>query len=163
MQKLVSESNKENINAAYESDEVAVPIKGIPTLEDDLPVKKTEQELAAPTIKEGEAVEPLLQENPNRFVLFPIKYHEVWSSNATQRVKCLHETREADMQRVDMADVQESGSLVLDRRRNRPIQGLARLEQASERRRALLRQPRPRLLRGLGWHRQREPCRAFQW
>jgi hypothetical protein len=31
----------------------------------------------APGIKEAEANEPLLQENPHRFVLFPIKYHEV--------------------------------------------------------------------------------------
>ena len=31
----------------------------------------------APTIKPEEACEPLLQENPHRFVLFPIKYHEV--------------------------------------------------------------------------------------
>ena len=23
-------------------------------------------------------LEPLLQENPNRFVLFPIKYHDIW-------------------------------------------------------------------------------------
>ena len=37
-----------------------------------------EQTLAvAPTIKPEEADEPLLQENPQRFVLFPIKYHEV--------------------------------------------------------------------------------------
>ncbi|KAI1000599.1 Ribonucleoside-diphosphate reductase small chain [Podosphaera aphanis] len=28
--------------------------------------------------KPAEADEPLLQENPNRFVLFPIKYHEIW-------------------------------------------------------------------------------------
>lgn len=33
--------------------------------------------LVAPTIKPDEADEPLLRENPNRFVLFPIKYHEV--------------------------------------------------------------------------------------
>ena len=32
------------------------------------------------SIKAQEADEPLLQENPHRFVLFPIKYHEV-SSN----------------------------------------------------------------------------------
>ncbi|KAI0878336.1 ribonucleoside-diphosphate reductase small subunit [Hypoxylon argillaceum] len=32
----------------------------------------------APTIKPEEADEPLLQENPQRFVLFPIKYHEIW-------------------------------------------------------------------------------------
>lgn len=31
----------------------------------------------AATIKAEEADEPLLQENPQRFVLFPIKYHEV--------------------------------------------------------------------------------------
>jgi ribonucleoside-diphosphate reductase subunit M2 len=30
----------------------------------------------APTIKPQEADEPLLQVNPQRFVLFPIKYHE---------------------------------------------------------------------------------------
>ena len=35
----------------------------------------------APTIKPQEADEPLLQENPHRFVLFPIKYHEVRISN----------------------------------------------------------------------------------
>ncbi|RGP70499.1 ribonucleoside-diphosphate reductase subunit m2 [Fusarium longipes] len=29
-------------------------------------------------IKAEEADEPLLQENPQRFVLFPIKYHEIW-------------------------------------------------------------------------------------
>ena len=74
MQTLISESNKENLHAQYESDEVAVPIKGIP----DLPEPK--QQVAATvasTIKEEEAVEPILQENPQRFVLFPIKYHEV--------------------------------------------------------------------------------------
>jgi ribonucleoside-diphosphate reductase subunit M2 len=38
----------------------------------------------APGIKETEADEPLLQENPHRFVLFPIKYHEV-SAPATRR------------------------------------------------------------------------------
>ncbi|KAL8949843.1 MAG: hypothetical protein Q9222_004083 [Ikaeria aurantiellina] len=32
----------------------------------------------APGIKAEEADEPLLQENPQRFVLFPIKYHEIW-------------------------------------------------------------------------------------
>ncbi len=41
-------------------------------------VKKQEKAVVvAPTIKPEEADEPLLQENPQRFVLFPIKYHEV--------------------------------------------------------------------------------------
>ena len=42
--------------------------------------KKVEEEpkpAVAPGIKPEEADEPLLQENPQRFVLFPIKYHEV--------------------------------------------------------------------------------------
>lgn len=43
--------------------------------------KPAEKALEAPKvaagIKEAEANEPLLQENPHRFVLFPIKYHEV--------------------------------------------------------------------------------------
>ena len=40
--------------------------------------KKEETKPAvAPGIKPEEADEPLLQENPQRFVLFPIKYHEV--------------------------------------------------------------------------------------
>lgn len=42
------------------------------------PVEKTlEVAKVAPGVKETEANEPLLQENPHRFVLFPIKYHEV--------------------------------------------------------------------------------------
>ena len=39
--------------------------------------KKQTSAVVAPTIKAEEADEPLLQENPQRFVLFPIKYHEV--------------------------------------------------------------------------------------
>jgi ribonucleoside-diphosphate reductase subunit M2 len=43
----------------------------------------------ASTLRPEEADEPLLQENPNRFVLFPIKYHEVRvaSINCASRVK----------------------------------------------------------------------------
>ncbi len=39
--------------------------------------KEEPKAAVAPTIKPEEADEPLLQENPQRFVLFPIKYHEV--------------------------------------------------------------------------------------
>ncbi|KAI9827783.1 MAG: Ribonucleotide-diphosphate reductase (RNR), small subunit [Thelocarpon impressellum] len=41
-------------------------------------VKAAEKPAVAKTPKELEAEEPLLQENPHRFVLFPIRYHEVW-------------------------------------------------------------------------------------
>ena len=75
MQQLYSEANKENIEAKYEADEVAVPIKGIPELPEE--PEKPVAAIVAPTIKGDEAIEPILQENPQRFVLFPIKYHEV--------------------------------------------------------------------------------------
>ncbi|KAL7941939.1 ribonucleotide reductase [Trichoderma barbatum] len=43
---------------------------------------KAEKEEAKPTavatIKPDEIDEPILQENPQRFVLFPLKYHEIW-------------------------------------------------------------------------------------
>lgn len=45
-----------------------------PTYEE---AKKPEDKAVASGIKADEADEPLLQENPQRFVLFPIKYHEV--------------------------------------------------------------------------------------
>lgn len=66
---FAASEEKENI-----SDEVAVPIKGIPMMDDEPEAPKPS---AAPGIKGDEADEPILQENPNRFVLFPIKYHEV--------------------------------------------------------------------------------------
>ena len=58
---------------------------------DDLkkPVMDTSKEtkpVVAPTIKDTEADEPLLQENPHRFVLFPIKYHEVRLQRVTRKV-----------------------------------------------------------------------------
>ncbi|PNP43232.1 hypothetical protein THARTR1_11130 [Trichoderma harzianum] len=40
--------------------------------------KEEAKSAAAPTIKPDEIDEPILQENPQRFVLFPIKYHEIW-------------------------------------------------------------------------------------
>ncbi|CAI6341240.1 unnamed protein product [Periconia digitata] len=61
-----STANKENIFK---------PIVGIP----DLVEEKTDAKpTTAETIKAEEADEPLLQENPHRFVMFPIKYHDVW-------------------------------------------------------------------------------------
>lgn len=73
-----TEANKENVlDARYQSDEVAVPIKGIPVLEEE-PAKPAPEATVAEGIKEEEAIEPILQENPQRFVLFPIKYHEIW-------------------------------------------------------------------------------------
>jgi ribonucleoside-diphosphate reductase subunit M2 len=61
--------------ASADKENVFKPIVGIPDLEEEDAslVKPT----IAPTIRPEEAHEPLLQENPGRFVLFPIKYHDV--------------------------------------------------------------------------------------
>ena len=53
------------------------PIVGIPDLENEADEVEKKMHTVAPTIKPEEADEPLLQENPQRFVLFPIKYHDV--------------------------------------------------------------------------------------
>lgn len=73
----MSDSPAKKLNFAPEDKEnVYKPIVGIPEFDvkDDTPAKPT----TAPTIKAEEAHEPLLQENPQRFVLFPIKYHDIW-------------------------------------------------------------------------------------
>lgn len=48
--------------------------------------EKQEKPTVAAGIKAEEADEPLLQENPQRFVLFPIKYHEVCDASWTRKV-----------------------------------------------------------------------------
>ncbi|CEJ81380.1 Putative Ribonucleotide reductase M2 B [[Torrubiella] hemipterigena] len=69
-------ANKENLPAdavakLEESKDVKAPVEE---------VKKEEESKAvvATDAKAAELDEPILQENPNRFVLFPIKYHEIW-------------------------------------------------------------------------------------
>ena len=74
---------KLDLSAGKENLPVDAQVATLP--EEDIEVKKPvvqeTKEVAkpavAPTIKPEEADEPLLQENPQRFVLFPIKYHEV--------------------------------------------------------------------------------------
>lgn len=70
---LQSDADKENIEARYESCEVAIPIKGIPEQAEEDVVAT----IAASSDKEDVDDEPILKENAQRFVLFPIKYHEV--------------------------------------------------------------------------------------
>ncbi|KAH7083898.1 ribonucleoside-diphosphate reductase-like protein subunit M2 [Paraphoma chrysanthemicola] len=61
--------------SSADKENVFRPIVGIPDMPEESAVVKP---ATAPTIKPEEAHEPLLQENPGRFVLFPIKYHDVW-------------------------------------------------------------------------------------
>lgn len=86
---LQSEADKENIDARYESCEVAVPIKGIPEQAEEEVVAT----VAASSDKEDNEDEPILRENAQRFVLFPIKYHEVCFYNANTRRVSLRTSR----------------------------------------------------------------------
>jgi ribonucleoside-diphosphate reductase subunit M2 len=54
----------------------AIVVNGV-TYYPDAAKKEELAVTVASTLRPEEADEPLLQENPNRFVLFPIKYHEV--------------------------------------------------------------------------------------
>lgn len=76
-------------------------------------VVKEVEPVATATIKPSEADEPILKENPHRFVLFPIKYHEVCAENASSAKYFLAITK---LIRVNLgvANVQEGRSIVLD-------------------------------------------------
>lgn len=65
-------------NAPFDAD-VAAIAQEIEAQQPVVKASKTIESLhaVAATIKPEEADEPLLRENPQRFVLFPIKYHEV--------------------------------------------------------------------------------------
>jgi ribonucleoside-diphosphate reductase subunit M2 len=72
-----SSSDKENVYR---------PIVGIPELDDEAVAASNSETHVAPTIKDEEAIEPLLQANAQRFVLFPIKYHDVSFSQRVQHI-----------------------------------------------------------------------------
>lgn len=61
------------------------PVDAVVETKKTVVVAEPDLSLIAPTIKPEEADEPLLQSNPNRFVLFPIKYHEVCDHVASSR------------------------------------------------------------------------------
>lgn len=68
-------SNKEN--APFDADLATLEAEMDANHQQTVQKKEEPKAAVAPTIKPEEADEPLLQENPQRFVLFPIKYHEV--------------------------------------------------------------------------------------
>lgn len=81
--------NKENMPVSEESHVVDASPQ-LKTHEPEIvkPAVEAEPPKVAPGIKDLEADEPLLQENPHRFVLFPIKYHEVRSCCRDFRTIC---------------------------------------------------------------------------
>jgi ribonucleoside-diphosphate reductase subunit M2 len=70
--------------SSADKENVYRPIVGIPELDDEEVAASNSETHVAPTIKEEEVDEPLLQENAQRFVLFPIKYHDVSISQRVQ-------------------------------------------------------------------------------
>ncbi|KAF1949664.1 ribonucleoside-diphosphate reductase subunit M2 [Byssothecium circinans] len=72
-----SPAKKLNFETTENKENVFKPIVGIPDLVEEVE-DASKKPTIAETIKPEEAEEPLLQENPHRFVLFPIKYHDVW-------------------------------------------------------------------------------------
>jgi ribonucleoside-diphosphate reductase subunit M2 len=72
-------AGKENVvDASKPSDNLLKPLAAVKPVEVIKPQKPVDElPKVAPGIREDEVEEPLLQENPHRFVLFPIKYHEV--------------------------------------------------------------------------------------
>jgi len=67
-------AGKENtVDASVKHDDILKPLDALKPVEKDILKPKV-----AEGIREDEVDEPLLQENPHRFVLFPLKYHEIW-------------------------------------------------------------------------------------
>lgn len=77
-------------------------------------IKNENKIVIAPGIKEQEKDEPLLQENGQRFVLFPIKYHEV-CERVARRVKWFPRWTMTNSRLPDLANVQEGRGFLLDR------------------------------------------------
>lgn len=72
--KMESPVKKLDFAPSSDSSEIkAKPLVGLP----ELPPVATEEEEKKDAVANGVEDEPILKENPNRFVLFPIKFHEV--------------------------------------------------------------------------------------
>ncbi|KAG6283122.1 Ribonucleotide-diphosphate reductase (RNR), small subunit [Claviceps purpurea] len=70
-------SNKENMLDVAAFHALGKPTEADPKTPTEVK-KEADALIVAPAVKSEECDEPLLQENPQRFVLFPIKYHEIW-------------------------------------------------------------------------------------
>ncbi|KAF2746002.1 ribonucleoside-diphosphate reductase-like protein subunit M2 [Sporormia fimetaria CBS 119925] len=73
----MSDSPAKKLFTPEDKENVYKPIVGIPDM-DEIDEEAPKKPTTAATIKPEEADEPLLQENPQRFVLFPIKHHDIW-------------------------------------------------------------------------------------
>lgn len=109
--------------SSVDKENVYRPIVGIPDL-DEVEEVTDKKPTAVATIKPEEAYEPLLTENPQRFVLFPIKYHDVSQSTSLTRFQTRHTPISrtlTDFTLPGLAILQEGRSFLLDRRGDRSI------------------------------------------
>lgn len=82
-------------------------------------VKAEEAPAKAPELRPEELDEPILRENPQRFVLFPIQYHEVRDFDASRPHPSQHNALSVPIlthrhYTIDLADVQEARGFLLD-------------------------------------------------
>lgn len=80
-------------------------------------------------------LEPLLRENPRRFVIFPIQYQDIWDmyKQVMAYDAINHEYDEIQRLRFRVLFHPIGGSVILDRRRSRPDQRYAPLERIDRR------------------------------
>lgn len=71
-------ADKENKPLDKDADSLPEADASHKPVEETKDADKGQNSIVTSGIKPDEADEPLLQENPQRFVLFPIKYHEIW-------------------------------------------------------------------------------------
>ena len=118
VKKLKFKPSADKENVSQDIVPVALELKKPLPSTTDVALEKPEALKVAPTIKEDESDEPLLQENPHRFVLFPIRYNEVRVFPRVTRKVLGPLPFQLTLPSTDMANVQESPSLVLVSRRD---------------------------------------------
>lgn len=59
-------------------------------LQQELSLQKSQAIVVTSVSRENDLHEPLLQENPGRFVIFPIQYHDIWKMYKKHMVCSLH-------------------------------------------------------------------------
>lgn len=70
--------------------------------------KAPEEPATIPDLRSEELEEPILKENPHRFVLFPIQYHEVRDAPPPSQSNALSGPTLTPLDTIDLADVQEA-------------------------------------------------------
>lgn len=74
-----SSSSNGILSSSDEQSGILLPLKSfLCSAQDETARDSLFSEIHTDSVVEAAQLEPLLRDNPNRFVLFPIKYHEIW-------------------------------------------------------------------------------------